>query len=288
MEKPRDSYAVLGVPKTASLEEIEKRYAELQKLFASSAVPPDLADWAASQREQIRLAYVELTGQSVEAAEDADVETYEEPQGRSFLHAIFDRPLAMAAVGVVAGVIILGGYLGVRALTGEGAPAASPAATPQAPAVDTARVKELEALVRKDPKNEQARQELGDLYFQAERWDEAARWYGRVLEVNPNNVNATIDLGTSQFYLDRPDMAKLLWKRATELDPKNVEAHFNLGILYSVVEPRDLEAAQREWELVIELDPASELADIVRSHQQPPAAPEPTPEATPTPTTTAP
>lgn len=285
MEKPRDSYAVLGVPKGASREEIEKRHAQLQQLFSSPAVPADLADWAASQREQLRQAYLELTGQAVEAAEGAAVETEEEVEEtprRPFLRSIFDRPLAMAAVGVVVGAIVLGVFLGVRAWTGESAPPAG--ATTQQPrqvGVDTARVKELEAKVRQDPKNEQALLEMGGLYFNVEKWDDAAKWYGRALGVNPKNVTATIDLGTSQFYLNRPDMAKMLWKRAIELDPKNVEAHFNLGILYSVVEPRDPDAAQREWETVLELDPTSQLAEIVRQHQQPPSTPSPGPAGTP-------
>ncbi len=278
----RDSYAVLGVRKGATREEIDKRYAELQQLFSSEAIPADLADWSASQREQVQRAYLDLTGQPQEAGPEP-AEEYE-PPSRSALQSLFDRPLFMAAIGVILGALVLGGFFGIRAWAGKSDGSPPPATAQPTASVDMAKVKVLEGKIKSNPKDEAPMQELGDLYFDAEKWDAAAKWYGKVLEINPKNVNATLDLGTVNFYLNRPDMAKLLWKQVITLDPKNVEAHFNLGIIYSVVEPRDPDAAKEEWQTVLELDPTSQLAEIVRQHQQPPATAESTPAATPAPT----
>src|SRR5919109_3185539 len=74
------------------------------------------------------------------------------------------------------------------------------AQTRQAPVLDESRVQALENVIRSDPKNATARVQLGDAYFDAERYPDAIKWYEDALRVDPKNVDASTDLGISYYY----------------------------------------------------------------------------------------
>ncbi|HWQ29156.1 MAG TPA: tetratricopeptide repeat protein, partial [Dehalococcoidia bacterium] len=156
---------------------------------------------------------------------------------------------------------------GARELAGRGSSAGElPQSGPAQAAFDEARAKELEALLATDPANQDALFELGEMNFQAGRYEEAITWFTKLVEVDPKNVHALTDIGTANFNLGRPDEAKTYWLRALEVNPDDAQVHYNLGFLYANVEPRDLAAAIAEWEKVIELDPGSRLAETARVH----------------------
>ena len=53
----------------------------------------------------------------------------------------------------------------------------------------------------------QPRVQLGNLYFDAERYDEAITWYSEALKLAPNDVNVSTDLGVCYYYTNQPDKA---------------------------------------------------------------------------------
>ena len=61
----------------------------------------------------------------------------------------------------------------------------------------------LTTIVESDPKNADAVVQLGNTYFDAERWDDAIKWYERALELDPKNVDASTDLGVSYYYTNQ-------------------------------------------------------------------------------------
>src|SRR5947207_11450535 len=73
------------------------------------------------------------------------------------------------------------------------AAAARPAdSTSPPPAVlDEAKVNAFKAIIDKDPKNAEARVQLGNLYFDAERWDDASKSYEAALKLAPNDINVS-------------------------------------------------------------------------------------------------
>ena len=95
--------------------------------------------------------------------------------------------IAFGIAGVVFG-LIAGWIIGSQQTTlGPGSAAApacvrsaSPGGSSSAPAaavLDETKVKALTSVAEQQPPNAQARVELGNLYFDAERYDDAIKWY---------------------------------------------------------------------------------------------------------------
>lgn len=126
----------------------------------------------------------------------------------------------------------------------------------QEPALDEGRVQALSTILKSDPKNANAALQLANLYFDAERWDNAIEWYQRVLELDPRNADASTDLGVSYYYTNRPDQALARFEESLKIDPKHTKTLLNKGIVLAFGK-QDLEGAAVEWQKVVELAPGS-------------------------------
>ena len=80
------------------------------------------------------------------------------------------------------------------------APANGAAPTTRAAVLDETQVKALKAVAEREPSNAQARTQLGNLYFDAERYEEAINWYSESLKRAPRDVNVSTDLGVCYYY----------------------------------------------------------------------------------------
>ena len=157
-----------------------------------------------------------------------------------------------------------------RAAQREAAPAPAPAAGPGAPGSSgraailyESRVQALRTVIDRDPKNVTARQELGNLYFDAERYDEAIKWYDEALKLNPKDVNVSTDLGVSYYYTNQPDRAIKQFDYSLSLDPKHVKTLLNMGVVRAFGK-QDLPGATVAWKRVIEVAPDSPEAEAAK------------------------
>ena len=176
---------------------------------------------------------------------------------------------------VVAGIcfgIILGWVIGTQQARRAG-PAPAPTATTQtgaggavqqqAPALDEARVQALNTILEGDPKNVNATVQLGNTYFDAERWDEAIKWYGRALELDPRNADASTDLGVSYYYTNKPDEALAQFEKSLAISPTHTKTLLNKGIVLAFG-TQDLKAAAAVWQKVVDLAPDSPEGQAAR------------------------
>lgn len=166
---------------------------------------------------------------------------------------------------------ISGAFFGLLVgwMLGSQSPSSSPAAPPvqtaaapagggqaAAPALDLARARELEAIAEREPSNAEVRTQLGNLYFDAERYDQAIRWYEDSLRVDPRNPNVSTDLGVSYYYTNQPDRALAQFEHSLSIDPSHTKTILNTGIVRAFGK-QDLEGAAAAWERVIALAPDS-------------------------------
>jgi cytochrome c-type biogenesis protein CcmH/NrfG len=143
-------------------------------------------------------------------------------------------------------------------------PAAAAPAQQSAPApLDESRVATLKATADRDPKDARSRVELGNLYFDAERFPEAARWYEEALQLDPKNVNASTDLGITYYYMRQTDRALAQFDRSLSIDPKHSKTLMNVGIVRAFGK-EDLAGATQAWERLIQVAPDSEEARRAR------------------------
>jgi len=164
----------------------------------------------------------------------------------------------------VAGVFfgILVGWIVGSQQGGTPRPASSAAATPAATSgqaatpLDEARAAALAQTAERNPRDANVRLDLGNLYFDSERFEDAARWYQQALAIEPRNVNASTDLGIAYYYMNQPDRALQQFDRSLAIDPRHTKTLLNLGIVRAFGKD-DLDGAAQAWQRVVEYAPDS-------------------------------
>jgi len=126
----------------------------------------------------------------------------------------------------------------------------------QPPALDEAKVQALTTILSSDPRNAGAAIQLANVYFDAERWDDAIGWYLKALEIDPKNPDASTDLGVSYYYTNRTEEALAQFEKSLAMDAKHTKTLLNKGIVLAFGK-QDIKGATAEWQKVVDLAPTS-------------------------------
>ena len=118
-----------------------------------------------------------------------------------------------------------------RPAGGACAPAQRRAAGQAPRPLDEAQVQALRAAAEKNPSDATVRVELGNLYFDAERYPEAVTWYQEALKLDPKNADVSTDLGVAYYYMNEPDRALQQFDESLKIDPKHAKTLLNQGIV---------------------------------------------------------
>jgi cytochrome c-type biogenesis protein CcmH/NrfG len=132
--------------------------------------------------------------------------------------------------------------------------ASSGGTAPRAAVLDDTQVNALKTVAEKEPSNAAPRVQLGNLYFDAEKYDDAIKWYGDALKLAPKDVNVSTDLGVSYYYSNQPDKALTQFDQSLKLDPKHAKTLLNVGIVKAFGK-QDLEGAEAAWRQVVAIAP---------------------------------
>jgi tetratricopeptide (TPR) repeat protein len=162
--------------------------------------------------------------------------------------------------------------------------ASAPARAATVPRLDESRAASLRASAERDLRDVVSRVELGNMYFDAERFEEAVSWYEQVLKIDPRNVNVSTDLGISYYYTNQPDRALAQFDKSLAVDPKHTKTWLNVGVVRAFGK-EDLDGAAKAWQRVLDIAPASQegqrarqlLEGLRTAHPTPPGA-SPTPD----------
>jgi tetratricopeptide (TPR) repeat protein len=122
--------------------------------------------------------------------------------------------------------------------------------------LDESRAATLAQTAQGNPQDAAVRLELGNLYFDSERFADAARWYEQAIAIEPRNVSASTDLGISYYYMNQPDRALQQFDRSLAIDPRHTKTLLNVGIVRAFGKD-DLEGAAEAWQRVVEYAPDS-------------------------------
>ena len=173
--------------------------------------------------------------------------------------------IAYGIAGILFGLIagwIIGSQQANRRPAVPAAPAAQSAqgsaagGQTRAAVLDETKVNALKTVAERETANVKPRVELANLYFDAERYDEAIKWYEEALRLNPNDVNISTDLGVCYYYTNQPDRALAQFEKSLKIDPKHGKTLLNVGIVRAFGK-QDLDGASQAWQQVIKLSPDS-------------------------------
>lgn len=169
--------------------------------------------------------------------------------------------IAGIVFGLIAGWIIGSQQAALRPGAPVQATAAAPASAPAgggstAALLDENKVKALTTVAEQQPANPTPRVELGNLYFDSERYTDAIRWYAEALKLAPKDVNVSTDLGVSYYYTNQPDLALAQFDESLKIEPNHTKTLLNMGIVRAFGK-QDLAGAEQVWQRVLELAPSS-------------------------------
>ncbi len=85
-------------------------------------------------------------------------------------------------------------------------------------------------VLRADPANGAAYNNLGIAYKAHGKLDEANACYRRALKINPNDASAHANLANVLYDQGKVDDAFASYRRSLEINPDNADTHYNLGI----------------------------------------------------------
>jgi tetratricopeptide (TPR) repeat protein len=160
--------------------------------------------------------------------------------------------IAGVCFGLIAGWVIGAQYAQrspVAAPVAE-SPASAPASQAAAPAViDENRAQTLRTIAERDQKNVESRVQLGNLYYDGERYDQAITWYEQALKLD--STNADVSKALQQF------------EHSLKVNPKHVKTLLNIGVVRAFAK-QDLEGATKAWKQVVELAPGSQEARVAQ------------------------
>jgi tetratricopeptide (TPR) repeat protein len=169
----------------------------------------------------------------------------------------------MGVAGVLFGVIvgwILGSQQGTPPISNAPAAAASQPAQSQASAqpaatpLDEARAAALTSTAQRDPNDAATRVQLANMYFDAERYQEAVEWYEQALAIDPKDVDASTDLGIAYYYMNQPDRALAQFDKSLAINPRHAKTLLNVGIVRAFGK-QDLRGAAQAWQRALDAAP---------------------------------
>jgi cytochrome c-type biogenesis protein CcmH/NrfG len=177
----------------------------------------------------------------------------------------------MGVAGVFFGVLV-GWIIGTQQGGSRPSPAPASTAAPQSsaaasapspPPLDESRASAMKTTAQQNRTDAVTRVELGNMYFDAGRFPEAAGWYQQALEIHPKDVNVSTDLGIAYYYMNEPDRALAQFDRSLGIDPAHAKTLLNIGIVRAFGK-QDLKGAAEVWQKVLVVAPSSEEARAAR------------------------
>jgi cytochrome c-type biogenesis protein CcmH/NrfG len=148
------------------------------------------------------------------------------------------------------------------ASAGTRASSAGPAAK-SAPALDPSEVRALTALAEKEKDNPSVRVELGNLYMDGDKCEDAVRWYREALALVPKNPDIHVDMGACLVRLTRYDDALSAFDTALKIDPAHKKAVFNKGV--ALVQSGRPKEAIALWEDLLKRNPDDPQLQVLRT-----------------------
>jgi len=110
-----------------------------------------------------------------------------------------------------------------------------------------------------NPKDFDAQLNVGDLYYQIQRYDEAAKFYERAAKIRPDALEVLVKTGNAFFDAEKFETAEKWYISALAKNPDDVNVRTDLGLTFYLRNPPDVERAIKEYRISLEKNPNHEL-----------------------------
>ncbi len=111
-------------------------------------------------------------------------------------------------------------------------------------------LKQLES----DPKNAGLLYQIGNLYYDAQQYPEAVKYYENSLKIDPKATDVRTDMATAYHLMGQPERAIQEYDAVLKIDGKHANALFNEGMV-KWQDKKDLNGAIALWKRLLEAHP---------------------------------
>jgi cytochrome c-type biogenesis protein CcmH/NrfG len=129
--------------------------------------------------------------------------------------------------------------------------------------LDDNKVQALRTVAEQNPKDPEPRVQLGNMFFDAERYSDAITWYESAHTLKPSDPDVSTDLGVAYYYTNQADRAVAQFERSLAINPSHTKTLLNMGIVKAFGK-QDLEGAAAVWQKVVSLAPDSPEGQAAR------------------------
>jgi tetratricopeptide (TPR) repeat protein len=119
-------------------------------------------------------------------------------------------------------------------------------------------VPEVQAAIEKakaEPNNFDAQVKAAELYYRIKRFDEAIDYLTRANKLNSNDRDTIVHLGDANFEAEKYDEAEKWYTDALAKKPDDVDVRTDLGLSFMFREPPDYDRAIAEFKHSLSIDP---------------------------------
>lgn len=113
---------------------------------------------------------------------------------------------------------------------------------------------------RSEPQNYEAQMTAADLYYQIQRFDEAAKFYETASKIKPAEAEPLIKAGNAFYDGGKFEEAEKWYREALKRSPNDKEVRNDLGLTFLSREPADVDRAITEFNAILSGDSKYEKA----------------------------
>ncbi len=109
------------------------------------------------------------------------------------------------------------------------------------------------------PKDYEAQMTAADLYYQIQKFDDAAKYYEAANKLKPSEVEPMVKAGNAYFDGEKYEQAEKWYMLSLQKDPSNVNVRTDLGLTFFQRTPRDIDRAIKEYKASLAIEPSHEI-----------------------------
>jgi tetratricopeptide (TPR) repeat protein len=112
---------------------------------------------------------------------------------------------------------------------------------------------------KQNPQDFEAQMTAADLYYQIQRFEEAAKFYEAAAKLKPTEKEPMVKAGNAYFDGEKYAEAEKWYTQVLAKDPKEINVRTDLGLTFFLREPRDIDRAIKEYKASLAIDPKHEI-----------------------------
>lgn len=130
---------------------------------------------------------------------------------------------------------------------------------PQINQPNEAEVTEALKNAEAQPNDFKAQLEAAELYYQSQKFDEAAKFYERAAKLRPDDFEVLTSTGNAYFDSKNFEVAEKWYASALAKNPNDPNVRTDYGLTFYLRKSKDIERAIKEFKISLEKDPNHEL-----------------------------